>query len=113
MPKCVRLIAFDRFLHIRTMRSNRVMVAGVRTVTLKAECFRPTLRGRSTTGLSVLALVTPLDKSSSPGLHTFLHHFDADTRFDLQPFFSPPANVAAIRLLSDDSLEPQFLNRHK
>jgi hypothetical protein len=30
------------------------MVAGVRTVTLKAECFRPTLRGRSKTGLSVL-----------------------------------------------------------
>jgi len=42
----------DRFLHIRTMRCNRVMVAGVRTVTLKAECFRPTLRGRSKIGLS-------------------------------------------------------------
>jgi len=29
------------------MPCNRVMVAGVRTVTVKAECFRPTLRGRS------------------------------------------------------------------
>ena len=36
-----------RVLHIRKMLRNRVMVAGVRTVTLKAECFRPTLRGRS------------------------------------------------------------------
>jgi hypothetical protein len=50
--------------------------------------------------------------SSSPTVHTFLHHFFAGTRFDLHPLFSPPANVAAIRLLSDDSLDPQFLNRH-
>ena len=52
-------------------------------------------------------------KSSSPGLHTFFHYFGAGTRFDLQPLFGPPASVAAISLLSDNSFESQFLNRDK
>lgn len=51
--------------------------------------------------------------SSSPGLHTFLHNFGADMRFDLHPLLSAPANIAAIRLLADNSLEAQFLDRDK
>src|SRR5215211_5085180 len=63
--------------------------------------------------LMIASQLLRLYRSPSPSLHTFFHHFGAFTRFDLQPLLSAPPNVAAIRLLSDNSLESQFLNLDK